>query len=131
MEEIMKLFREYVENKEINGFFSKLFTVRDQAHKLHLSTKSYAQHKALNGFYEGLLDLIDQMIETYQGEYDLVKISFTNNDQSEDTIPFIKGFADEVKNARKYFDKDTHIQNIMDEILSLTYQTLYKLRFLK
>lgn len=132
MEEIMKLFREYVEKKELNTFFSKLFAVRDHAHKLHLSTKSYAQHKALDGFYEGLLDLIDQIIETYQGEYDLVKISASSEKQSDDPVTFIGDFASELKKVRRYFSEDdTHLQNIMDEIIALSYQTLYKLRFLK
>jgi hypothetical protein len=27
--------------------------------------------------------------------------------------------------------KDSHLQNIVDEILSLTYKTIYKLKYLK
>lgn len=127
----MKLFKEFVEKKDADSFFSRLFVVRDHAHKLHLSTKSYAQHKALDGFYDGLLGLIDQIIETYQGEYDLVKLNLSSTKESDDPETFIRNFADFIKDSRKLFEGDTHLQNIMDEIMSLTYQTLYKLRFLK
>lgn len=126
----MKLFREFVEKKDANSFFSRLFAVRDHAHKLHLSTKSYAQHKALDGFYDGLLALIDQIIETYQGQYDLVKLNLSNDKESDDPEAFIRDFANYIKESRKLFEGDSHLQNIMDEIMSLAYQTLYKLRFL-
>ena len=127
----MKPFLEFVEKKDANAFFSKLFAVRDHAHQLHLSTKSYAQHKALGSFYESLLTLIDQIVETYQGEYDLVKLSMGQSDLSDDPLTFIKDFAEYVTESRKLFAGDTHLQNMIDEILSLSYQTLYKVRFLK
>jgi hypothetical protein len=127
----MKLFKEFVEKKEINSLFSKLFAVRDHAHELHLATKSYAQHKALNAFYDGLLDLMDQIIETYQGEYDLVKIKPNGENLSDNPEDFLSNFGQYIKDSRKLFDGDDHLQNIIDEITSLTFQTLYKIRFLK
>lgn len=47
----------------------KLFEARDQAHAMHLVTKSYAEHKALQEFYENWLDLTDSFFETWQGKY--------------------------------------------------------------
>lgn len=127
----MKLFREFVEDKDINSFFSHLFIIRDQAHKLHLSTKSYAQHKALDGFYEGILDLIDELVETYQGQYDLVKLDFSGNESVDNPEKLVKDFSDFILKSRKLFSDETHLQNILDEMSALTYRTLYKLRFLK
>lgn len=127
----MKLFREFVEDKDINSFFSHLFAIRDQAHKLHLSTKSYAQHKALDGFYEGILDLIDELVETYQGQYDLVKLDFSGNENVDNPEKLVKDFSDFILKSRKLFPDETHLQNILDEMSALTYRTLYKLRFLK
>lgn len=126
----MKLFREFVEKKDANELFSTLFGARDHAHELHLATKSYAQHKALNSFYDSLLELTDQIIETYQGEYDLVKIS-PKQDFAEDPETFLNDLAKYIKQKRNIFEGDDHLQNIMDEISSLIYQTVYKIRFLK
>lgn len=127
----MKLFKEFVEKKEVNVLFSNLFSARDHAHKLHLATKSYSEHKALGNFYEDLLPLVDQIIETYQGEYDLVNLKNSTVKYPEEPTAFLTKFADDIKNSRKMFDGDDHIQNIIDEITSLAFQTLYKLRFLK
>ena len=127
----MKLFKEFVENKDINSFFSHLFMVRDQSHKLHLSTKSYAQHKALDGFYEGILALIDELVETYQGQYDLVKLDFSSSEKTDDPEKLIREFSGFISDSRKLFSNETYLQNILDEMAALTYRTLYKLRFLK
>jgi Family of unknown function (DUF5856) len=127
----MKIFKEFVEKKNASAFFSKLFATRDHAHKLHLATKSYSQHKALNSFYDELLDLMDQIIETYQGEYDLVKLNLNNEKGSDDPESFLTDFGKYIKDSRKMFEGDDHIQNLIDEITALTYRTLYKIRFLK
>lgn len=127
----MKIFREFVEKKQASSLFSKLFAVRDHAHQLHLNTKSYAEHKALDGFYNGLLELMDTVIETYQGEHELVDIKPNEEGLSEDPVQFLKDFAAQIKTSRKMFEENSHLQNLMDEISTLTYQTLYKLRFLK
>jgi hypothetical protein len=127
----MKIFKEFVEKKDASEFFTKLFIARDHAHKLHLSTKSYAQHKALNSFYENLLGLIDNAVETYQGEYDLIKLNINNDKNSENAEEFLRDFGNYTKESRKIFEGDDHLQNIIDEITALAYQTLYKIRFLK
>lgn len=46
---------------------SKLFSLSDAAHKLHLDTKSYAEHKALGKLYEGLVDFRDEISEKLMG----------------------------------------------------------------
>lgn len=124
----------YRNSKEFKGLVQKLFESRQVAHNVHLQTKSYAMHKALNGFYDNILDLADSLIETYQGQYGLL------TDYKLD-IPSIKpdGIINYLEEAAEIFkighnsfeEKDTHLHNILDEIVGLTYQTLYKLKFLK
>ena len=65
---IMKLL------KIITKFFSKLFESREMTHVYHLQITgegSYAGHKALDEYYNEVLDLIDDLIETYQGQYEI------------------------------------------------------------
>ena len=129
--EKMLSLNEFKGAKSASLLFSKLFEARDFAHKTHLATKSYAQHKALNSFYEDVLDLADQIIETYQGQYGLVKIEFQSVKDAE-VVSYFEDLAKFIIEGHNAFDKkDTHLHNILDELTSLTYGTLYKLKFLK
>lgn len=119
--------------------FSKLFECREMAHIYHLQVKgdagSYASHMALGAFYEGVLDLVDDLIETYQGQYEVVEgydIIDTKDTRSKDKVEYFTELADFIKSERKCISpEDTHLHNIIDEIVALTYRTLYKLKFNK
>lgn len=128
----MKSYNQYKNGKSVPGvFFGNLMAVRQNAHILHLGSKSYAEHKALGSFYEALVDLADSLIETYQGQYGLVNIEQTINNEK-DAETFMKKAAEEFAQAHDIFEeKDTHLHNIVDEIVALAYQTHYKLKFLK
>ena len=123
-------------NKSIKAgdFFGKLFQLRDQIHLTHLNVSgigSYAAHKALNEFYDELLDLIDSLIESYQGKYDLVDISIPASEKV-DAVSALEELARLTDSGSAYIMfKETWIQNQIDEISALTYQTLYKLKNLK
>ena len=124
----------YKNSKEIKGLVEKLFESRQVAHTIHLKTKSYAIHKALNGFYDDITGLTDTLVETYQGQYGLItdyKIDIPNINPDEITV-YLEEAAEIFKIGHNSFDKkDTHLHNILDEIVGLTYQTLYKSKFLK
>lgn len=120
-------------------FFSKLFESREMAHVYHLQVKgdegSHAAHLALNSYYEGILDFIDEMIEVYQGQYGIVE-GYETIDVSEttkkDKLQYFEELVSFVKENKKVFNQeDTHLYNIVDEIVSLIYKTLYKLKYNK
>lgn len=127
----MKSYNEYKNGGNVGGFFGKLFALRQNAHVLHLASKSYSEHVALNEFYDGLTGLMDSLIEVYQGQYGLVTVEQSTSKEKE-ALAFIESAAQEFVDAHGLFDKkDTHLHNILDEIVALTYQTAYKLKFLK
>ena len=103
-------------------FFSKLFESREMAHVYHLSVKgdmgSYAAHVALGAYYNEILEFIDDLIEIYQGQYGLV--------ENFDIIMFVKSTRNTSLSS-----EDTHLQNIIDEVIALIYKTLYKLKYNK
>lgn len=130
-------------SKQINTsspgeFFGKLFQIRDQIHLKHLRPTnpgqlgSYAQHKALNEFYDGILDLTDGLIESYQGKYGLINIVIPSSTSSAEPIDLITELYNLTDGGKAYkMFKDTWIQNQLDEISMLGYQTIYKLKNLK
>lgn len=123
-------------------FFSKIFESREMAHMFHLKTQgdgSFAQHLALQDYYEGdnsILGLIDDLVEVYQAQYNLVE-GWDNIDKqskiSEEPLQYFIEVAEFVKRTRysAISKEDAHIQAIIDEILNLIYKLIYKLRFLK
>ena len=121
------------------SFFSKLFESREMAHIYHLQVNgeqgSHAAHTALGEYYDGILDFIDTLIETYQGQYGIVDgydVIDTNDTRTKEKIEYFEGLVEFVKHGRKAISaEDTHLQNIIDEVVALIYRTLYKIRFLK
>lgn len=115
-------------------FFGKLFQIRNQIHIKHLritGVGSYAGHIALHDFYDGILDMIDTLIESYQGKYGVVNITIKEATDT-DPIKVLEELAKLVDGGVAYsMFKETWLQNQIDEISTLTYQTLYKLKNLK
>lgn len=122
--------KDYNKNKEIKTCIQKLFECRQVSHNVHLKTKSYSEHNALNAFYDGLLILVDDFVETFQGQYGLVGDIEFSVKTVDNIIEYLDDFASLTKSTRESI-KESHLQNILDEILSLTYKTIYKLKFLK
>lgn len=98
-------------------------------HKFHLKSKSYAEHKALGTFYETIGDLADTLFETFAWRNNSIEIpSPTLNDS--DPANYLEKLVNFVENARLN-TTFSDLQNQMDEVKTLTYRTLYKLKNLK
>lgn len=134
-----------IEKSEPVKFFSKLFESREMAHMFHLKAQgdgAFSAHLALQEYYEGdegeggILPLIDDLVEVYQGQYDLIE-GWDNIDKqakiSEDPIQYFIELAEFVKRTRysALLEEDAHLQAIVDEVLIVIYKLIYKLRFLK
>jgi hypothetical protein len=127
-----------VEDTKTNTGFKDMVSIllhsQTQVHIFHLQTKSYSEHKALQGYYEGIDALVDGVIESYQGKYDVItgynSIKTEDYKSSEQVIKYFKALDTMVEKNRKSV-KESYIQNQIDTIQELIYSTLYKLRFLK
>jgi hypothetical protein len=110
-----------------------LFLGRDVAHKVHLSTRSYAKHKALDGFYHEIIDLADSFAEAYQGRYGIMKdIPLLSASKTENIVDFLESQLEEIEKGRYDVceEKETALQNLIDEVVALYLSTIYKLKFL-
>jgi high-affinity Fe2+/Pb2+ permease len=128
---------EVKETKTGSGFkdmVSILLHSQTQVHIFHLQTKSYAEHKALQKYYEGIDALVDGLIESYQGKYDVITQynSVKNEDykSNEQVIKYFKALDTMIEKNRKEV-KESFIQNQIDTVQELINSTVYKLRFLK
>jgi hypothetical protein len=128
-----------VTKSEPAKFASKIFESRQMAHVFHLQARgdgSFSQHKALQEYYEGILDLIDSFIEVYSGQYEVIENYEnidTNDSVNKNKIDYFIDLVEFIKSTRytAILKEDTHLQNIIDEMVALVYRTLYKLKNLQ
>jgi len=126
----MLSIQEYNRSKSVKGLVEKMFEARQVAHVCHLQTKSYSEHKALDDFYTKLLDFLDEFVETYQGQYGILGDYNIETQQVENSLEYLEDCVKLFKVGKDSL-KDSHLQNIMDKIITLTYKTIYKVKFLK
>ena len=121
----------------IGQFIAVLFLARDLAHRAHLRTTgkgSFAAHEALGDFYPAVVDLADALAETYQGcELTLIDIPLLDNEFAGEIKESLQAQLKWLKvNRYKAVKKEeTHLQNIIDEIIALYDRTIFKLHFLE
>jgi hypothetical protein len=114
-------------------FLGNLFLARDVTHSVHLNTRSYAKHKALNKFYVGIIDLADELAEAYQGRHGLIgPITLQSAKKTNNVVEFLEDSLKTIEEMRyEVVEKDdAAIQNLIDSIVVLYLQTIYKLKFL-
>lgn len=113
-------------------FVGLLFFERSVAHKEHLTTNFYSTHMALETFYTEIVDLADTFAECYQGMYEVL-----SDLQLTWVAPDYEGIEDFIRESMEWIatnrfmiapQKDTPLQNIIDEVIALHAQTLDRLR---
>lgn len=127
-------------------FLSKLLHSEIQSHIFHLQIQNYAAHMAIGGFYEGISDLNDTLIEQCQGTHDVIYTNYQlepiinlseNTKITASNIQVVIIYLEELmmflkENKMNVFsEEDSHLLNVLDEIVSLIAMTLYKLKKLK
>lgn len=118
------------EGSPMEELASRLIHSQSQTHIFHLQTGSYAEHKALQKYYEGIDDLMDSLIESFQGENDIVRnyksLPMENYDSKEQVIGYFEELMEMVRRLSEDFP--SYLKNIVDEIEVLINSTLYKLK---
>ena len=113
----------------IEKLISRVFTIRNQAHAQHWSTKSFSEHEALGDFYEDVISSIDKLVEAQQGLFGVVK-NIPN--KPEDIVNELR--SDIIwlsENRDKVTSGVPALQNIYDELTAVYLKTLYKLENLR
>jgi len=108
---------------------------RTQAHAFHLGVKgvgAHSAHMALGDFYSGLGVIIDGLVESYQGKFGLIKLQPVSGLDTNNDIKNIIAYFDKLIVAVAKLRKDeklqmSWLQNDIDNIVTLLYQTKYKL----
>ena len=122
------------ETSDLVDMVATLLHSQTQVHIFHLQTKTYSEHKALQEYYDGIDGLVDNIVESYQGKYEIITgyktIKTVDYKSTEQVISYFKELDENIEKNRTSV-KESYIQNQIDTVQELIYSTLYKLRFLK
>ena len=122
------------ETSDLVDMIATLLHSQTQVHIFHLQTKTYSEHKVLQNYYEGIDGLVDGIVESYQGKYEIITgyktIKTVDYKSTEQVISYFKELDENIEKNRTSV-KESYIQNQIDTVQELIYSTLYKLRFLK
>ena len=112
-------------------FVMCLLHARTTSHLMHWMTKSRSDHQALQFFYDGIIPLLDQFVEGFQGERG--KLNNVIDGYVFPSVEPLQYFVDlgveiDTLRATPGFPMESWMQNAVDEIRTLTSQTIYQLR---
>ncbi len=113
----------------ITQLVARVFATRNAVHLAHWKTKSYAEHMALGDFYDELIDRIDDVVEKYQGAFDLIG-DVKLKDASVSNIA--RHLSDEAEwiesNMTELSGGSAAVENLLQDLAGVYFKTVYKLR---
>jgi hypothetical protein len=116
----------------IEDLISRVFHSRNLAHWNHWRTKSYAQHKALGRFYDDVIEALDDIVEAYQGAFDLIGTIPAPDKTDNDILKHLETEAAWIEENHEGICKGNRaIANLIDALSGVYLSTIYKLRNLK
>jgi DNA-binding ferritin-like protein len=119
----------------IEQLVSRVFYARNVAHFEHwraTGTGSFAKHTALGSFYEEIIEAIDDLVEAYQGAFDLIGNIPAPEITKGDVLRVLEADADWIeKNHEAICRGNRAVANLVDTVTGAYLSTIYKLRNLK
>lgn len=116
----------------IEELISRVFYARNLAHFTHWRTKSYSEHKALGHFYDDVIDAIDNLVEAYQGAFDIVGPIPAPSSTPSQCIKCLEDDAAWIEeNHEAICQGNRAVANLIDGVTDVYLTAIYKLKNLK
>jgi DNA-binding ferritin-like protein len=116
----------------IEELIARVFYARNLAHFEHWRAEGvggYARHVALGKFYAKVIDALDDLVEAYQGAFELVgTIPVTKTKASEVLLVLVEDAAWIEKNHEKICKGNRAVANLIDSLTGVYLSAIYKLR---
>ena len=122
-----------MDNQLIGTFVSTLLHSATLTHLMHFKTLSYSEHVALAAYYDAIPDLVDGLVESIQGAYEVIIEPYPSMFRTGDAEPleYMISLRNYVRDYRGEMPQNSEIQNEIDNVANLLNTTVYKLKFLK
>jgi DNA-binding ferritin-like protein len=119
----------------IEQLISRVFYARNVAHFEHwraTGTGSFSKHMALGSFYDDVIEAIDDLVEAYQGAFELVGTIPAPETPKTDILSLLSADADWIEeNHEDICQGNRAVANLIDTLTGVYLSTIYKLRNLK
>ena len=119
----------------IEQLISRVFYARNVAHFEHWRAKgegSFAKHQALGAFYDDVIDAIDNLVEAYQGAFELIGNIPAPETPKGDVLKLLQGDAAWIEeNHEDVCGGNRAVGNLLDNVTAVYLSAIYKLRNLK
>lgn len=116
----------------IEELISRVFYARNVAHFEHWTASgvgAYARHKALGEFYEEVINALDDLVEAYQGAFELVGAIRAPKTKADEILLILVEDAQWIeKNHEKICKGNSAVANLIDTLTGVYLSTTYKLR---
>ena len=119
--------KEKNETGDVVDMIATLLHSRSQAHIFHWQTKSqssFAEHMALGTYYDEIVELIDGIVESYQGKYEIITgyktVEMVDYKSTDQLISYFRELDSNIEKNRKGI-KESYIQNQIDGVQELIY----------
>lgn len=115
----------------MNELIARVFATRNAVHVEHWRTKSYAQHMTLGDLYDDLIEALDELVECYQGAFDLVNPKLDDVKAGE----IVKRLEDDMlyitENRKAICRGLPALENLLQSLEGIYLRAIYKLNNLK
>lgn len=120
----------------INDAAKYFLSVRNQVHLWHWQTEIDSEHKALGDFYEAWLPLVDQFVENYSAMNGRPKGPLASGIMMAyavgEPLKYMTGVVQYLLTGEiRTVSTDSDMQNLLDEMVSLAKNTVYRLTLKK
>lgn len=119
----------------IEQLISRVFYARNVAHFEHwraTGTGSFAKHMSLGSFYDEIIEAIDDLVEAYQGAFELIGNIPAPETPKGDVLALLEADAAWIEEHHEEICKGNRgVANLVDTVTDTYLSTIYKLRNLK
>lgn len=119
----------------IEQLISRVFYARNVAHFEHwraTGAGSFSKHMALGSFYDEIIEAIDDLVEAYQGAFELIGNIPAPETTKGDILKLLEADAAWIEeNHEGICQGNRAVANLIDTLTGVYLSTIYKLRNLK
>ena len=119
----------------IEQLIARVFYARNLAHWNHwraTGAGSYAKHKALGKFYDDVIGALDDLVEAYQGAFELVGSIPAETSKKTEILAALEDDAAWIeKNHEGICQGNRAVANLIDTLTGTYLSAIYKLKNLK
>lgn len=115
----------------IEEFAARAFAIRDIAHRQHWRPAPLSQHETLGAFYEKVIPAIDTIVECHIAEFGPIGDFQVETSPVSNITAWIQAEKDWIQdNQDTISGGNRSISNLIDSLVAIYQQTLFKLKFI-